>query len=102
MKGLLMNKLLEYIRDNNPDILFELEAKGSLTIWLSEKISVADSLIQQLKDQRLPEYEIEETCMDVITKDFRPSKYNYILNLLEEEFEVDYNPKYIFHDPYGR
>jgi len=91
MKGLLMNKLLEYIRDNNPDILFELEAKGRLIIWLSEKISIADLLIQQLKDQHLPEYEIEETCMDVITKDLRPSKYNYILNLLDEEFEVDYN-----------
>jgi hypothetical protein len=67
MKGLLMNKLLEYIRDNNPDILFELEAKGTLVIWLSEKISVVDSLIQQLKAQHLPEYEIEEACMNVTT-----------------------------------
>ena len=86
-----MNKLLEYIRANNPDILFELEAKRSLTIWLSEKVSVVNSLIQQLITQGLPEYEIEETCMDIITKDLRPSKYNYILNLLEAEFEVDYN-----------
>ena len=91
MKKLLMNKLLEYIRANNPDILFELEAKRSLTIWLSEKVSVVNSLIQQLITQGLPEYEIEETCMDIITKDLRPSKYNYILNLLEAEFEVDYN-----------
>ncbi|MFM9910208.1 MAG: DUF1896 family protein [Chitinophagaceae bacterium] len=90
MQEILINKLLEYIRDNNPDILFALEAEATVTIWLSEKVSAVDTLIIQLKEQQQPDYEIEETCMDIITKDLRPSKYNYICNLLEEEFQQHY------------
>jgi hypothetical protein len=79
MQEILINKLLEYIRDNNPDILFALEAEVAVTTWLSEKVSIVDMLIIQLKKQQQPDYEIEEICMDIITKDLRPSKYNYIL-----------------------
>jgi Domain of unknown function (DUF1896) len=90
MQEILINKLLEYIRDNNPDILFALEAEVAVTTWLSEKVSIVDMLIIQLKEQQQPDYEIEEICMDIITKDLRPSKYNYICNLVEEEFEQHY------------
>jgi len=37
-----------------------------------------------------PEYIIEEVCMEELTKDLRPSKYNYISNILEEDFEFAY------------
>jgi Domain of unknown function (DUF1896) len=90
MQEILINKLLEYIRDNNPDILFVLEAEATVTIWLSEKVSAVDNLIIQLKEQQQPDYEIEETCMDIITKSLHPSKYNYICNIVEEEFEQYY------------
>jgi Domain of unknown function (DUF1896) len=90
MKEILQKKLFEYIRDNNPDILFALEAEATVTVWLSENVNAVDILISQLKKEGLPDYEIEETCMDIITKSLRPSKYNYICNLLEEEFEQHY------------
>jgi hypothetical protein len=90
MQKILMNKLLEYIRHNNPDILFALEAEAGVTIWLTDKVHTVDKLIEQLKKQQQPDYQIEETCMEELTKDLRPSKYNYINNLLEEEFEQHY------------
>jgi hypothetical protein len=37
-----------------------------------------------------PAYIIEDACMDVMTQDLRPSKFNYISNLLQEEFESTY------------
>lgn len=91
MQNILMNKLLEYIRDNNPDILFELEAEAALTAWLTNKVSTVEILIKEMKEQLLPDYQIAATCMREMTEDLRPSKYNYILNLLEEEFEDEYN-----------
>jgi Domain of unknown function (DUF1896) len=91
MREILQSKLFEYIRDNNPDILFELEAEANVTVWLSEKVNGIGYLIIELESQCLPEYEIEEICMTELTNDLRPSKYNYILSLLEEEFENDYN-----------
>lgn len=90
MKEILIGKLLEYIRDNNPDILFALEAEDKLISWLYDKVYSAESLIQQLRNNNQPDYIIEETCLDEITRDLRPSRYNYVLNILEKEFERDY------------
>jgi hypothetical protein len=90
MQKVLIGKLLEYVRDNNPDILFALEAEASLTTWLTDKVHTVDIIIEQLKEQQLPNYQIEEICMEELTKDLRPSKYNYIYKLLEEEFEQHY------------
>jgi hypothetical protein len=90
MKEILIGKLLEYIRDNNPDILFALEAEDKLRSWLYDKVYSAESLIQQLRNNNQPDYIIEETCLDEITRDLRPSRYNYVLNILEKEFERDY------------
>lgn len=91
MNETLMNKLFEYIRDNNPDILFELEASQGITAWLSDKIESISLLIEQLKQQVLPDYEAEEICMSELTKELKPSKYNYLQNLIEEEFPSNYN-----------
>ncbi|RTL60093.1 MAG: hypothetical protein EKK37_04415 [Sphingobacteriales bacterium] len=91
MKEILISKLFDYIRDNNPDIVFALEAEDKLRYWLYDKISGVEGLIKDLKKSGQPDYIIEETCMDDMTKELRPSRYNYIINLLEHEFEKDYN-----------
>jgi hypothetical protein len=90
MKEILIGKLLEYIRNNNPDIVFALEAEDKLRSWLYDKAYRAEPLIQQLKNDKQPDYIIQETCLDEMTRDLRPSRYNYILHILEEEFETDY------------
>ena len=89
MQQTLMNKLHEYIRENNPDLLFQLEEDGKVTEYLSDKISTVSALIKQTENGK-PAYIIEDACMDVMTQDVRPSKFNYISNLLHEEFESTY------------
>jgi len=88
MKGILINKLHQYIRENNPGLLLQLEQDGKVSEYLSNKVNTSDALINEYKDQ--PAYIIEEACMDELTKDLRPSKYNYINQILEEEFEDTY------------
>ena len=83
MQHTLINKLHEYIRENNPDLLFLLEENRKVTEYLSDKISTVSALIKQM-DIGEPAYIIEDACMDVLTKDLRPSKFNYISNLLQE------------------
>lgn len=90
MQQTLINKLHEYIRENNPDLLFQLEEDKKVTEYLSDKISTVSALIIQ-KENGKPAYIIEDACMDVLTQDLRPSKFNYISNLLQEEFESTYN-----------
>ncbi|MBY0477697.1 MAG: DUF1896 domain-containing protein [Chitinophagaceae bacterium] len=90
MKEILIGKLLEYIRDNNPDILFALEAEDKLRLWLYSKADSVESRWQQMEAGKQPAYIIEETCLNELTRELRPSRYNYISNLLEQEFEKDY------------
>jgi Domain of unknown function (DUF1896) len=87
MQDILINKLHQYIRENNPDVLLQLEEDGTVTEYLSNKLKLVDALLNQL-DKGQPAYIIEEACMDVLTQDLRPSKYRYICNILEEEFEA--------------
>jgi len=90
MKKILINKLYEYIRENNPDLLFQLEEDRKVTEYLRDKISTVSALIKQM-DNVKPAYIIEDACMEVLTQNLRPSKFNYITNLLQEEFQSTYN-----------
>jgi hypothetical protein len=91
MQEILLNKLLEYIRENNPDILFQLEQEAVLTNYLTDKVSSVMEMVQSMKAQKQPDYFIEEACINYMTTELRPSKYNYISGILSEEFENDYN-----------
>lgn len=91
MKEILISRLLEYVRDNNPDLLFALEAEDKLRLWLYSKADSVEQLWKQMEADKQPGYIIEETCIAELTRELKPSKYNYILNILQEEFENDYN-----------
>lgn len=91
MQEVLVSKLLEYVRDNNPDLLFALEAADNLRVWLYEKAESVQPLSEQLKKDNQPQYIIIEQCLMEAKVELRPSRYNYILNLLEQEFEANYN-----------
>lgn len=91
MQEILIVKLHQYILENNLDLLITLQEKGSEESYLKEKISSIDTLLDQLVNENTPAYLIEERCMDVLTQDFRPSKYNYLTSVLEQEFENNYS-----------
>lgn len=91
MQAILTAKLYEYIIDNNVDLLIELQQEGKVDSYLQEKVATVDELINLLQSTNTPSYIIEEQCLDFLTKDLRPSKFNYLLKVLEEDFEKDYH-----------
>jgi len=90
MQETLKNNLHEYIRQNNPDILLTLEEERGVSKYLNDKVNGISELLNQLENENKPAYIIEEICMDTLTKDLRPSRYNYITNILQEDFEFAY------------
>lgn len=72
------------------DLLILLQEEGNVESYLKEKVLSIDTLFQKLIAEDVPEYLIEELCMNVLTQDLRPSKYNFLTSVLEEEFEMDY------------
>lgn len=71
--------------------MLRLQDSFSITTYLEQKVQSVEPLLKQLLAEGKPGYIIEELCLNEMTKDLRPSKYNYIKELLEAEFEADYN-----------
>lgn len=90
MQEVLIAKLHQYITDNNPDLLITLQQEGNVSGYLKGKVVSIDLLMNELLGSGTPAYIIEERCMDELTKELRPSKFNYLIFILEEEFEADY------------
>lgn len=91
MQEVLIAKLHQYIAVNNPDLLITLQQEGSVSHYLKEKIAAIDPLVDHLLAANTPAYLIQEQCMDELTKELRPSRFNYLISILEEEFEPDYS-----------
>ena len=86
MQDTLIKKLHDYIRENNPDVLVLLEEEKALTAYLEDKVALVKDIIQSGKSG----YIIEEECMNILTRDIRPSRFNYLAIILEEEFQESY------------
>lgn len=87
---MLKEKLWTFIVHNNTDLMLNLQQDFSVTGYLEKKVFNVQPLISQLLAENKPGYIIEELCMEELTKDLRPSKFNYIRGVLEEEFELDF------------
>ena len=74
------------MKQNNPDLLVQLEEDGKVVIYLSAKINAVSASINKAEKGHTS-YLLIDTCMEMLTNDLRPSKFNYIRNILEEEFE---------------
>jgi hypothetical protein len=91
MEHVLKEKLGSYIVANNPDLLTHLQADYSVSKYLEDKVQSVKSFMESLLASGVPGNEIEERCLHAMTADLRPSKFNYIQLLLEEEFSEAYN-----------
>ena len=87
MRELLIKKLVAYIRNNNPEIFAELNEVSLISAFIEAKVNGVEHLWKQLTASNTPAYIMEEMCMAELTKDLKPSRYNYIINILEEDFE---------------
>ncbi|MCK9639215.1 MAG: DUF1896 family protein [Prolixibacteraceae bacterium] len=90
MQEMLKEKLWTYIVQNNADLMLNLQQDFSVIGYLEEKVNGIQSLASQLLAENKPGYIIEELCMEELTKDLRPSRFNYILSVLEDEFGQDF------------
>lgn len=90
MQEVLIAKLHQYISENNPDLLITLQHRDYVSGYLKEKVATIAPMLDELLATNTPAYLIQDRCIDELTKDLRPSKFNYLISILEEEFEQDY------------
>lgn len=90
MRNVLTEKLWTYIVHNNPDLMFRLQESCSVTRYLEEKVNTVMPMIAQLLDEGRPQYIIEELCFNAMIEELKPSRYQYIRSVIEEELTADY------------
>jgi hypothetical protein len=86
MRELLLKKLHYYLVHNHLDLLITLQEEQKVTVYLEDKVALVLPLAEQYQQEKRPDYVIEALCLDELTKDLRPSKFEYIRVLLEDEF----------------
>lgn len=90
MQSVLMEKLWAYIVRDHPDLMVRLQEQLSVTAYLETKIMGVMPMADRLLSEGKPVYIIEDLCMDALTADLKPSRYQYIRSVLEEEFPQEY------------
>ncbi|MFT4152246.1 DUF1896 family protein [Parafilimonas sp.] len=90
MTTALREKLWAYIVENNPELVFSLQEEHSASRYITEKVNAVLPLAEQLFAEGMPYYAIEEQCLKVMTEDLKPSRYQYIRSVIEEEFPEHY------------
>jgi len=90
MQEILIQKLHHYVSENNPDLLIQLQGESRVTAYLQEKVAAIDEILKELLTEEKPSYIIEELCLNELTKDLKPSRFNYLKEILEEEFNEHY------------
>lgn len=90
MRGILKEKLWSHIVRNNPEIAISLQEKQSVDAYLEAMMATVAPTIERLLNEGAPVYIIEEICLDALTGELGPSRYQYVLPVLEEEFPEDY------------
>src|SRR5436190_1903010 len=87
MSAKLQGLLLGYIKENNPDLLMQLDEDDALHAWVIEKIREVELVLGDAKARRVPDNEF----MDLMTVDLKPSKFHYMRDLLEDQFTEDFD-----------
>jgi hypothetical protein len=90
MKEQLIKKLHGYLVQNHLDLLISLQEEHRLTHYLEHKVDSVMELCEGLEAEKRPAYVVEALCMEELTRDLRPSRFEYVRALLDGEFEADY------------
>jgi hypothetical protein len=90
MESVLKDKLWAYIVYNNPDLMISLQESYSVSQYLDEKVNAVLPMAELLLGEGKPQYVIEELCLNAMTAELKPSRYQYIRSVIEEEFPREY------------
>lgn len=85
-----MSAFLTHLRENHPDILFDLGDEEAIMRWTNERLEEVSGIIKAMKAKFKPEGKIIAACKEALVQNLLPSRYNYVCNILHKEFKADY------------
>lgn len=87
MQQLLFVRLHHYLVQHHPDLILSLQEENRVSAYLQAKVKSIGSAIKEMQENETPAWLLEEQCMHLLIEDLNPSRYDYLLTILGEEFE---------------
>ncbi|MFX1707237.1 hypothetical protein PV783_24930 [Chitinophaga sp. CC14] len=90
MKAEIRASLLGFLQENYPEIILLFSERGTLTQYLDDRMNFVEPLIDELIQQGDQLQEIIDLSIAELTSSFGPSKFNYLKQVMAEEFPQEY------------
>lgn len=87
----LKEKLWAFITQNNPDLMFTLQEGYSVTTYLEDKLQKVMPMVLDLIAEGKEGHAIEELAISEMTRELRPSRFNYLKDVIARDFPLEYN-----------
>lgn len=91
MRYILSIKLFKHIQQNYPDVLLSLPSEEAITDFINQKLDEIEPLIDENLRADKPVYIVEEIGLTSMIEALGPSKFNYLKELVEDEFLIEYH-----------
>lgn len=91
MVSILKEKLWAYIICHNPELMYRLQEEYKVESYLEQQVSAAMPLVLAMLEEGKEGRQIQELCLEQMTRELKPSRYLYIINMIEREFEEQFD-----------
>lgn len=91
MKTRLKKQFEKLLQEEYPEMILLFSEKGTLSQYLEDRIKWIEPVLDELMQEDIEDDEIIALCIKELTSGFGPSKYRYLLTVLEEEYPEDYH-----------
>ncbi len=82
LEQLLYTHLVQY----HPDLLMTLQGETNVSAYIRTKTAAVKNVWTPLRAEQVPDPFIEDECMRLLTADLWPSRYQYLSEVLEDDF----------------
>lgn len=86
MKKTLIELFLAYLAEHYPDQILKLRKDKDFEGFVEASFEALEVDPEELVRQGIPVYQVQEICLKQLTDAFGPSRYDYLLTLLRDEF----------------
>lgn len=86
MEQAILNEFIKNLIKSYPDLLLEVQENGQVEPFIQGKLEAIQPIIQSLKEAGQPIYIIEQLALDHLMGTVGPSRYDYIMDVLEVDF----------------
>lgn len=90
MRKQLKEKLWAGICRDHPELMFDLQQKRRVDIFLEQQVSSVLSTAKNLSESGYSQSAVLDICGKQLALDLGPSRYQYIVSVLSQEFESIY------------